>query len=339
MSKRYLGSATGDGGGDGLATFSRRVAVSKMSATGNGGGETTEERLVGGTKSVGCTGVSVDTAGHGCINHGDAGARGTADGGGQRSCQSVSETAASSDVGIKWEDYSRVGGLRERDSESSDSGADLCDSRLGSVSSGYESDVSGSESDSSGLESDSSDSEESEDVPTGHQTDGLGSSSDHDSGSISQAKAGSINLSDLPRTKDGGILVYPDIHLHGKQAAHSRDKPHPQDIGDLAESSTTRRREHDLHSLLYNIQKSRTKQEQTEKEKRTTAMSVEELVDFLKEENAKDICVIELPPELNYVRYFVICSGMGSRHIGRMADNLQAEVGSELDKGHIVGVH
>lgn len=149
--------------------------------------------------------------------------------------------------------------------------------------------------------------------------------SDHGD-SIARAKAGSINLSDLPRTKDGGILIYPDIHLTNKQAAHSKDKPHPQDIGDADDRNTAKGRERDLRTLLYNIQKSHTKQEEGVAERRTSAMSVEELVQFLKEQNARDVCVIELPPELDYVQYFIVCSGMGSRHIGRMADNLQAEV-------------
>lgn len=144
--------------------------------------------------------------------------------------------------------------------------------------------------------------------------------------SIARAKAGFINLSDLPRTKDGGILIYPDIHLRNKQPAHSRDKPHPQDIGDADDQNSAARKEHDLHTLLHNIQKSHAKQEERVAEKRTSAMSIEELVHFLREQNARDVCVIELPPELGYVQYFVVCSGMGSRHIGRMADNLQAEV-------------
>ena len=65
-----------------------------------------------------------------------------------------------------------------------------------------------------------------------------------------------------------------------------------------------------------------TSREQT----RSTPMNIEELVEFLQDENASDICVIRLPPHLDYVNYFVICSGFGGRHLGRMANGLVTEV-------------
>ena len=46
----------------------------------------------------------------------------------------------------------------------------------------------------------------------------------------------------------------------------------------------------------------------------------------LHDENASDICVIRVPPQLDYVDYFVVCSGFGARHLRRMADGLVAEV-------------
>ena len=55
-------------------------------------------------------------------------------------------------------------------------------------------------------------------------------------------------------------------------------------------------------------------------------MEIDELVDYLKEENAIDICVIRVPPAMDYVNYFVVCSGFGARHLRRMADGLVAEV-------------
>ena len=55
-------------------------------------------------------------------------------------------------------------------------------------------------------------------------------------------------------------------------------------------------------------------------------MDIEELVEFLREENASDICVINVPLTLDYVNYFVVCSGFGARHLRRMADGLVAEV-------------
>ena len=55
-------------------------------------------------------------------------------------------------------------------------------------------------------------------------------------------------------------------------------------------------------------------------------MDIEELVEFLREENANDICVINVLLALDYMNYFVVCSGFGARHLRRMADGLVAEV-------------
>ena len=57
-----------------------------------------------------------------------------------------------------------------------------------------------------------------------------------------------------------------------------------------------------------------------------TVMNIHELVEFLRRENARDICVIKVPPEWEYVDYFIVCGGLGTRHIRTMADNLAAEV-------------
>lgn len=60
--------------------------------------------------------------------------------------------------------------------------------------------------------------------------------------------------------------------------------------------------------------------------RRTILMTINELVTFLREQKAQDICVIKIPPEREYVEYFVVCSGLGTRHIRMMADSLAAEV-------------
>ncbi|XP_009982090.1 PREDICTED: mitochondrial assembly of ribosomal large subunit protein 1 [Tauraco erythrolophus] len=38
-----------------------------------------------------------------------------------------------------------------------------------------------------------------------------------------------------------------------------------------------------------------------------------------RQENAKDVCVIQLPPEIKYCDYFVIVSGASTRHLHAMA--------------------
>jgi len=46
---------------------------------------------------------------------------------------------------------------------------------------------------------------------------------------------------------------------------------------------------------------------------------VEEVVELLRDEKARDICVILVPPELKYVTYLVIVTGRSTRHIRAMA--------------------
>ena len=57
-------------------------------------------------------------------------------------------------------------------------------------------------------------------------------------------------------------------------------------------------------------------------------MNIQDLVDFLKKESAVDICVIKTRGiRQNYVDYFVVVSGVSTRHIRAMAKNLEQLVG------------
>ncbi|XP_036752180.2 mitochondrial assembly of ribosomal large subunit protein 1-like [Manis pentadactyla] len=46
---------------------------------------------------------------------------------------------------------------------------------------------------------------------------------------------------------------------------------------------------------------------------------IDVLVSLLRQENARDICVIKVPPEMKYTDYFVIGSGTSTRHLHAMA--------------------
>lgn len=70
------------------------------------------------------------------------------------------------------------------------------------------------------------------------------------------------------------------------------------------------------------------RKKQRAQRKRATPMDIDELVSFLRQEAARDICVIKIPPEREYVDYFIVCSGLGIRHVRAMADNLVREVGN-----------
>lgn len=78
---------------------------------------------------------------------------------------------------------------------------------------------------------------------------------------------------------------------------------------------------YDTERLLNNVQKN-VKQRKLEIAQRQNLLTIKELFEFLKEENAKEICVIKVPPSLQYVSHFVTCTGTSSRHIKRMAESL-----------------
>lgn len=48
--------------------------------------------------------------------------------------------------------------------------------------------------------------------------------------------------------------------------------------------------------------------------------NIDLVVALLRQENAKDICVIQLSPEVNYCDYFIIVSGFSTRHLHAMAN-------------------
>jgi hypothetical protein len=57
---------------------------------------------------------------------------------------------------------------------------------------------------------------------------------------------------------------------------------------------------------------------------------IDMLVSLLRQENARDICVIKVPPEMRYTDYFVIASGTSTRHLHAMAYYVVKMVGCFL---------
>ncbi|KAM5156926.1 mitochondrial assembly of ribosomal large subunit protein 1 [Mantella aurantiaca] len=47
--------------------------------------------------------------------------------------------------------------------------------------------------------------------------------------------------------------------------------------------------------------------------------NIKVLVNLLRQENGKDLCVIRIPPEMKYVEYFVIVGGTSTRHLQALA--------------------
>ncbi|XP_035418344.1 mitochondrial assembly of ribosomal large subunit protein 1 [Cygnus atratus] len=51
----------------------------------------------------------------------------------------------------------------------------------------------------------------------------------------------------------------------------------------------------------------------------TAKFNIDFVVALLRQENAKDICVIQVPPEIKYCNYFIVVSGSSTRHLHAMA--------------------
>lgn len=47
--------------------------------------------------------------------------------------------------------------------------------------------------------------------------------------------------------------------------------------------------------------------------------SLDVLVSLLRQENAVDICVIKVPEQIKYTDYFIVVSGISTRHLRAMA--------------------
>ncbi|KFP76279.1 Mitochondrial assembly of ribosomal large subunit protein 1, partial [Acanthisitta chloris] len=47
--------------------------------------------------------------------------------------------------------------------------------------------------------------------------------------------------------------------------------------------------------------------------------NIDFVIALLRQENAKDICVIQIPPEIKYCDYFIIVSASSTRHLHAMA--------------------
>ena len=52
---------------------------------------------------------------------------------------------------------------------------------------------------------------------------------------------------------------------------------------------------------------------------RTGVYDIEDLVELLRSENARDLCVISVPAEIKFVDYMVIVTGRSPRHLHAMA--------------------
>lgn len=52
---------------------------------------------------------------------------------------------------------------------------------------------------------------------------------------------------------------------------------------------------------------------------------IDDLVVQLQKENARDICVIHVPPSIQYANYIVVCSGLSVRHLRAISENLSTQ--------------
>lgn len=57
----------------------------------------------------------------------------------------------------------------------------------------------------------------------------------------------------------------------------------------------------------------------------TGVFDIDDLVVQLQKENARDVCVIHIPPSIQYADYIVVCSGLSVRHLRAIAENLSTQ--------------
>ncbi len=150
-------------------------------------------------------------------------------------------------------------------------------------------------------------------------TSGSGSGGSEDDGGVEGSTKGEEGIS-------SGVPEESNLQAYAQEVSGC-EECHPD----------TAARDQELEGLLRNIEIAKTAQTLQDSipvkrkpsrvgTRRSSPMTIEELVAFLHEERAVGVCVIRLPSEMDYVNYFVTCSGMGARHIRRIADNLAAEV-------------
>ncbi|KAM7175801.1 mitochondrial assembly of ribosomal large subunit protein 1 [Macrochelys suwanniensis] len=60
-------------------------------------------------------------------------------------------------------------------------------------------------------------------------------------------------------------------------------------------------------------------QERRAPDRALSKLNIDFIIALLRQENASNICVIQVPPEMRYSDYFIIVSGSSSRHLHAMA--------------------
>lgn len=81
----------------------------------------------------------------------------------------------------------------------------------------------------------------------------------------------------------------------------------------------TKRCYSDMCSESRKSQKSEEESHHKDRERPSETFTLDVLVSLLRQENAVDICVINVPDQIKYAEYFIIVSGVSQRHLRAMA--------------------
>ena len=57
---------------------------------------------------------------------------------------------------------------------------------------------------------------------------------------------------------------------------------------------------------------------------------LEDIVQILRDERMRDICVIEIPPELQYAKHLILATAFNSRHLKNTSEYINKLVGNDF---------
>lgn len=116
----------------------------------------------------------------------------------------------------------------------------------------------------------------------------------------------------------------------GEGVSNQDEVSHDEDVVVRFEGATVVKKEEEDKPFL---QKSELLHKRKDKEV-PPVFNIESITKLLQEENAQDICVIRIPPERQYVDYFIIVTGRSTRHLNAMTQSINKIYKQRKTKRH-----
>ncbi|XP_030830615.1 uncharacterized protein LOC583777 isoform X1 [Strongylocentrotus purpuratus] len=145
--------------------------------------------------------------------------------------------------------------------------------------------------------------------------------------------------SDLILNKDAELksLLRELASDFGKEALQGADDPENRTTENMEdESKSGTKLEGDVKMKTFDTEGLETFEpisaEREEQREKKFVLSIDDLVSILRDENAQDICVINIPKKKQYVDYFVVVTGRSPRHLKAMALHINQQYKSRKSR-------